>query len=150
MKAILSIEWVRRTHARMPLTPQEESVKDLLIEKHLPFRVHHVFELSHAVRMSVNFLIFTSSGIVLECTYCAKRRGSAISEANRRGAFINYRFGLLKLAFSKIVCGGLIEAPNEDQSSMRRGMEKVLSNADFLALSLEELCNSLASRSRDG
>ena len=129
----------------MPLTPQEQSVKELLIANYLPFEAHHVFELSPSVRISVDFLIFSDAGIVLECTYCTKRRGSAISEAKRRGAFINYRFGLLKQTLPGLVCGALIEAPNEDRSFTRKNLERVLSNANFLALSLEELRSSLGS-----
>ncbi len=148
VKAILSIEWVRRTHARMPLTPQEQLVKDLLIENSLAFETHHVFELSQTVRISVDFLIFSGTGIVLECTYCAKRRGSAVSEAKRRGTFINYRFGLLKQALPNLVCGALIEAPKEDQSLLKESMRRVLGNSDFLVVSGEELCGSLLSASK--
>ncbi len=127
----------------MPLTPQEQSVKELLIANYLPFEAHHVFELSPSVRMSVDFLIFSDAGIVLECTYCSKRRGSAISEAKRRGAFINYRFGLLKQALPELSCEALIQAPNEDQSFLKENMKGVLGNADSLSLSLEDLRNSL-------
>lgn len=148
MISVTSIAWLRRTHALTPLTAQEQGVKELLLDNRLPFEAHHVFELSGSTRMVVDFLIFSGAGIVLECTNCGKRKGSAISEANRRGTFINYRFGLLKQALPNLVCGALIEAPKEDQSLLRESMRRVLGNSDFLAVSGEELRGSLLSGSK--
>lgn len=145
---LTSIEWMRRTHARMPLTAQEQAVKDLLIEKHLAFETHHVFELSQKVRMSVDFLIFPGHGIVLECTYSARRRGSAISEIRRRRAFINYRFGLLKQTHRKIVCGAFLQAPSEEAQRLTDSAGIVLTNTDFVAISLDDL-RSILQRTND-
>lgn len=137
---------MRRIQATMPLTPQEQAVKDLLIERRLPFEAHDVFELSRAVTMSVDFLIFVGASIVLECTHCARPRGYAISEVGRRGAFINYRFGLLKGAFPKLTCGALIEAPNEDQSLLDDSLRRIFTSADLIATSLHSLTQSLKPR----
>lgn len=123
----------------MPLTPQEQVVKGLLVENHSPFEVHHVFVLSPSVRMSVDFLIFVGRGIVLECTFCSRKRGSAVSEIKRRCAFIDYRFGLLKVAFPKLVCGALVEAPNEDQRVLGETSVSVLTKANFVEASSEAL-----------
>lgn len=123
----------------MPPTIQEQAVKDLRIERHLPFETHHVFELSQKVRISVDFLIFSGSGIVLECTYSARRRGSAISEISRHRAFINYRFGLLKQTHPKIVYGAFLQAPKEEAHRLTDSTGIVLTNTDFVAISLDDL-----------
>ncbi len=139
VNGLTSIEWMRRTHAQMPLTPQEQAVKELLIERNLTFEVHHVFELSHKVRISVDFLVFIGPGVVLECTYCGRRRGSAISEVQRRSAFINYRFGLLKRAYTKILCGAFLHAPEEEARRLIDSATTILTNTDFIATSLDDL-----------
>lgn len=139
MSGRTSIEWMRRTHRMMPLTPQERSISDLLIEMRLPFESHHVFEFSPKVRMSVDFLIFSGSGIVLECTYCSRRRSSALWELKRRCTFINYRFGQVKRALPSIVCGALVEAPKEDEEQIRLEAAPILDKADFVACSIERL-----------
>lgn len=143
MKASTSTAWMRRTHAAMPLTGQELSVRDLLVENKLPFEAHHVFELSGGVRMSVDFLVFRGAGVVLECTRCTRQRGSAMSEARRRSAFMEYRFGLLKRAYPAMGCWALVEAPRENQELLRRTVKTVLQNADLAAISLEEFDESL-------
>jgi hypothetical protein len=130
---------MRKTHAAMPMTGQEQSVRDLLISKRLSFETHHVFELSPRVRMSVDFLVFKGAGVVLECTCCTRSKGSAMSEARRRSAFMEYRFGLLKKAYPAIVCGALVEAPKEDQEVLSETVLGVLHSAGFVACSLQEL-----------
>ena len=122
-----------------PLTLQEEQVRGLLLDARLPFEVHHIFGLPDGDRISVDFLVFSGAGIVLECTKCEKKRGRAVSEVRRRGAFMDYRFGLLKEALPSIRCGSLVEAPNEDQAALKPVLRKVLGRADFFARSLEEL-----------
>ena len=89
--------------------------------------------------MSVDFLVFRGAGVVLECTSCTRAKGSAMSEARRRAAFMKYRFGILKKAYPAIVCGALVEAPKEDQEVLKDTLETVLQNADFVAISLDEL-----------
>jgi len=126
-----------------PLTVQEEAVRNLLLEAHLSFESHHVFGLPDGDRISVDFLVFSGAGIVLECTKCEKKRGRAVSEVRRRGAFMDYRFGLLKELLPRIRCGSLVEAPNEDQAMMGPVLQKVLRRADFFARSLEELGTKL-------
>ncbi len=80
----------------MPLTSQEEAIKRLLTEQRLPFEAHHVFDLKEKGGISVDFLVFLRAGLVIECTACSARRGRALSEARRRSAYMDYRFGLLK------------------------------------------------------
>ena len=55
----------------IPLTRQEEAVRDLLLDEQLSFESHHVFELpptSPQRGLSVDFLVFLGSGIAIECT----------------------------------------------------------------------------------
>ncbi len=126
----------------MPLTRQEEEVRDLLIEERLSFEAHHVFELtppSPQRGLSVDFLVFLSGGVAIECTACNRNRGSALSELRRRSAFMDYRFGLLKTTLPNMVCGALLEAPQEDQSRLVHELRPILKNSAFLAISSEEL-----------
>jgi len=126
----------------MPLTRQEEAVRNLLLEERLSFESHHVFELppsSPQRGMSVDFLVFLGPGIAIECTACNRNRGSALSELRRRTAFMDYRFGLLKTSMPKLVCGALVEAPNEDQRRLVRELNPILKNSSFLASSSQEL-----------
>ena len=143
-----STAWMRRTHAAMPLTGQEQSVRDLLLSKRLSFATHHVFELSPKVRMSVDFLVFRSAGIVLECTCCTRSKGSAMSEARWRAAFMEYRFGLLRRAYPGIVCGALVEAPRENQEVLSETVRAVLGSAGFVVVSLDELQRYLEGKPR--
>lgn len=108
-----------------PLTAQEAQVRDVLVEERLPSREHYVFGFPDGDRISVDFLVFVGAGIVLECTRCEKKKGQAMSEVRRRGAFMDYRFGLLKRTLPRIRCGSLVEAPNEDQDSVTTALRKV-------------------------
>jgi hypothetical protein len=135
---------MRRTHAMMPLTIQEEEVRSMLIEERLPFESHHVFDLKSRGRMSVDFMVFFGNGIVIECTRCSTRRGRALSELRRRSAFIDYRFDLLKGSFPKLACGAFVEAPNEKHETLSRELNLILKDADFVATSSEELDGALS------
>ena len=128
----------------MPLTPQEEEVRSLLLDKCLSFEPHHVFDLESRGRLSVDFLVFHGAGIVLECTACSTRRGRALSEMRRRSAYIGYRFGLLKASFPALVCGALIEAPREDQEHLASEIKPILRSSNFLARSTDELREALS------
>lgn len=123
----------------MPLTPQEEAVKRLLTEQRMSFEAHHVFDLKERGRISVDFLVFLDAGLVIECTSCSTRKGRALSELRRRAAYMDYRFGLLKALFPKLVCGALVEAPREDQERLASQLKPILRNSDFVARSDDEL-----------
>jgi hypothetical protein len=145
----MSIGWMRRTHAMMPLTRQEEAVRNLLIEERLSFEAHHVFELpdSSVQRgLSVDFLVFIGGGVAIECTACNRNRGSALAELRRRSAFMDYRFGLLKASFPRLVCGAFVEAPSEDQEQLGRQLKPILRNSNFVATSNVELRDSLSKK----
>lgn len=127
----------------MPLTAQEQAVKDFLLEERLPFEAHYVFELKAAPikRISVDFLVFLAGGVVLECTSCSRKRGSALSELRRRSAYMDLRFRLLKVTLPKLVCGAFIEAPNETKVKIA-ALRTIFGSADFVAASVEELRES--------
>lgn len=91
----------------------------------------------------MDFLVFLGSGIVLECTSCSRRNGTALSELRRRAAYMNLRFGLLKATLPKLVCGAFIEAPNENRDKLAT-LSLILKDADFLAQSGGELRKVLA------
>jgi len=139
---------MRRTHAMMPLTPQEEEVRDMLIDEHLSFESHHVFDLRQSSRLAVDFLVFRDYGVVLECTVCSTSRGRALSELRRRSAFMDYRFGLLKARYPKLICGAVVDAQREDQGRLASQLKPILRNSDFLARSILELREALTSTKR--
>lgn len=66
-----------------------------------------------------------------------------MSEARRRSAFMEYRFGLLKKAYPAMKLGALVEAPKEDQEFLKGTVTAVLQHADFVVISLEELGRAL-------
>lgn len=134
----------------MPLTSQETAVKALLVRRRLAFEPHHVFDLASLGRLSVDFLVFSGPGIVLECTACSSKRGSAISEVRRRSAFIDYRLGLLKTSFPNLVCGALIEAPREDPVRLSTELRKILRHADIISLNDQDLDDQLSRIVRGG
>ena len=130
----------------IPLTRQEEAVRDLLLDEQLSFESHHVFELpptSPQRGLSVDFLVFLGSGIAIECTACNRNRGSALSEMRRRSAFIDYRFALLKTFLPKLACGAFVEAPSEDQDRLATELGPYLKHADFLVRTSEEFRHEL-------
>jgi hypothetical protein len=129
-----------------PLTRQEEVVRGLLLEERLSFESHHVFELRPPTPLrglSVDFLVFLGAGVVLECTRCEKRRGGGASEAVRRAAFMNYRFQLIKRSFPRIMCGAVIEAPNEEEKKLQDLIADPLTRADFVSVSMDALRGAL-------
>jgi hypothetical protein len=129
-----------------PLTVQERAIKDLLLEERLSFESHHVFELSAPSPhrgISVDFLVFLGRGVVIECTYCGKKRGAGASEAVRRAAFLNYRFQLIKQTLPGIKCGAVIEVPNEEREYLVALLAGPLTLADFVSVSMEALRDSL-------
>lgn len=128
----------------MPLTPQEARVRNLVLDLRLSFEQHHVIDLGRLGRLSVDFLIFFGSGIVLECTACSAKRGRALAEVRRRAAYIDYRFRLLKTAFPNLICGALIEAPSEDQGRLAVELKQILRNADLIARTDSELAEELS------
>ncbi len=137
----------------MPLTRQEEGVRDLLLDGRLSFEAHHVFELpppSPQRGLSVDFLVFLGGGVAIECTACNRNRGSALSEMRRRSAFMDYRFGLLKQVLPKLICGALVEAPNEDQNRLAHELKPIFKNSDFLTRSCYELGESLTKYNKVG
>lgn len=145
--------WMRRTHARIPLTLQEEAVRKLLLEMRLPCEPHHVFELppgSLQKGFSVDFLVFLGQGVVIECTSCEKKHGAAAAEIRRRAAYMNLRFQLLKATLPKLVCGAFIEAPYEGGEKIA-ALRPLFSSADFVAASGGELREALGElRSQSG
>jgi hypothetical protein len=127
----------------MRLTPQEDEVRRLLIDRKLSFDQHHVFDLARLGRLSVDFLVFHGPGIVLECTACSTKRGRALSEVRRRAAFMDYRFRLLKTALPRLLCGALVEAASEDQSRLANELKQIFRNADFSSRTVQELDDAL-------
>lgn len=139
----MSIDWLRRTAALTPLTPQEEMVRGMLEGQNLSFKPHYVFDLGHAGRHPVDFLVFLGPGLVIECTRTSTVRGRAMSEVRRRAVFMQYWFGLIKTAFPKILCAALVEAPNEKEDKLVSVLGLILKDADLVARTAEELREGL-------
>jgi hypothetical protein len=123
----------------MPLTPQEEAVKRILLDCRLTFSAHHVFDLKQRGRFCVDLVDFHGPGLVLECTACGTKWGRAISEVRRRAAFMDYRFSALKSALPNLRRGAFIEAPHEDTDRLKVELVRTLRNSDFFASTGESL-----------
>jgi hypothetical protein len=145
----LSIDWLRRTAALTPLTPQEEVTRGILTEMNLSFRPHHVFDLGQAGRHPVDFLVFVGPGLVIECTRCNAPRGRAMAEVRRRTVFMKHWFTLIRTVFPRIQCIALVEAPNEKPDKLARELKLILKDADLFATTGQELRKSIARLVRD-
>jgi len=58
---------------------------------------------------------------------------------------MEYRFGLIKQTYPKILCGALVEAPNEDEDMLLDTISEILRHANFVAVSLDGLAEKLES-----
>ncbi|MDA4117040.1 MAG: hypothetical protein OK455_01695 [Thaumarchaeota archaeon] len=140
----MSIEWLKRTAERTPLTSQEEMVRGILVGRNLSFKPHYVFDFGQAGRHPVDFLVFLGPGLVIECTRCGTARGRAMSEIRRRAVFMQYWFALIRSVFPNIRCVALVEAPNEKPDKLAYQLKLILKDADFFARTGEEFGESIA------
>ena len=135
----MSSKWQMRVQALVPLTEQEESVKELLEGLHVQCQAHTVFP--YCGRSMVVDFFLPGSNLVIECWRSESRRGSALMWVEKNAAYVDLKFARLKEGYPGIRCLGLVEAPQVDPDSLRRIVGAVMVHADFMAYTMEELNN---------
>jgi hypothetical protein len=143
MESFATDGWIRRVHRLTPLTDQERSVKSRLRKEGISFKSQCFIVASPLEKFVVDFLVQIGEGCIVECTFCAKRRGKALSELKHRCAWTDYRFRVLKSSRPGISCIALAEAPNEDQQRLLDALNPILSSADAVCTSQDSLIQKL-------
>jgi len=132
----MSANWMNRMHALVPLTMQEEEVKELLTLLGLEYVVHTTFQFRN--RLIVPDFFLPRHDVVIECWRSESRRGIALAWAERNALYINLKFQRLKQVRPGVRCLGLAEFPQVDMESLRQVVGEVLPDADFMTYSMEE------------
>lgn len=130
-------------HALLPLNLQEEHVKEILDEYRFAYRAHEVFPIG--VRSQVADFFLNECNLVIECWLSRSRRGIALTWVERNAAYVDLKFRRLKERYPGIRCLGLVEVPQVDLASVREVVGPVMSHADFMVYSMEEMWNVLMS-----
>ncbi len=123
-------------HALIPLTAQEEGVKELLDGLRVSYRIHEVFP--YKGRSIVADYFLPEKNLVIECWMSESRRGVALGWMERNGIYVDYKFKRLKEAHPEIRCGALVEAPQVDLPSLREWVGAVMPHANWIAFTMEE------------
>ena len=90
----MSSKWQSRVQALVPLTEQEESVKELLEGLHVQCQAHTVFPYRNR-SMVVDFFL-PGPNLVVECWRSESRRGSALMWVEKNAAYVDLKFARLK------------------------------------------------------
>jgi len=135
----MSSKWQSRVQALVPLTEQEESVKELLEGLHVQCQAHTVFPY-RGRSMVVDFFLPVPN-LVIECWRSESRRGSALMWVEKNAAYVDLKFARLKDGYPGMRCLGFVEAPQVDPDSLRRIVGAVMVHADFMVYTMEELNN---------
>ena len=132
----MSANWMNRVHALIPLTMQEEEVKERLNLLRLESVVHRTFQFHN--RLIVPDFFLPKLNLIIECWRSESRRGVALGWAERNALYINLKFKRLKEVHPGIRCLGLAEFSQVDMESLREVVGEVMPDADFMTYSMEE------------
>jgi hypothetical protein len=132
-----STKWMSRAHALIPLTEQERQVRDLLLELGLTHLTHAVFP--NKGRLIVVDFFLSDLRTVLECWKTTRRRGVALGWMERNAAFIDVKFRRLKGAYPDLRCVALAEAPYVEPATLARVIGELITHADGVAYSIDDL-----------
>jgi hypothetical protein len=91
----MSIFWVAKMAATLPLNLQEEHVKERLEELHVGYRSHEVFAIEKR-SVVVDFFLPELNVAKMECWRSDSRRGIALAWIERNAAYIDLKFRRLK------------------------------------------------------
>ena len=132
----MSAKWMSKVHARAPMTMQEEEVKGRLDALGLGYAVHVTFQVG--ARLMVPDFFLPRQNLVIECWRSESRRGVALGWAERNALYVNLKFRRLKDHYPGVRCLGFVELPQVDMLSLRGAVGEVMTDADFMAYSMEE------------
>ena len=102
----------------MPLTVQEEAVRERLSRLHIGYVVHRTFRFHD--RLIVPDFFLPKLDLIIECWRSDSRRGVALGPAERNALYVNLKFKRLKAIRPGVRCLGLAEFPQVDMESLRQ------------------------------
>jgi hypothetical protein len=135
-----------KVHAFVPLTEQEEKVRDILLQHGISHLTHAVFPVGN--RFYVCDFFLSDRRLVLEVWKSTSRRGVALGWIERNAAYVDLKFRRIKGAYPEVRCVALVEVVQADPSLVREYAGPVLEHADAVCCSMEELAEVL--RKPDG
>src|SRR2546428_4575588 len=133
----MSTKWIDKMHALVPLTNQEEAVKEVLQQLHFEYKVHTIFPFGN--RAIVPDFFLPRHNLVIECWMSESRRGVALGWAERNAAFIDLKFRRLKENYLGISRLGLVELRQVDLGSLQEVVGPIMAHSDFMLYSMREL-----------
>ena len=139
----MSSKWQSRVQALVPLTEQEESVKELLEGLHVQYQAHTVFPY-RGRSMVVDFFL-PGPNLVVECWRSESRRGSALMWVEKNAAYVDLKFARLKDGYPGMRCLGFVEALQVDLDSLKRIVGAVMVHADSMTYESAELTKFIQS-----
>jgi len=133
----MSSKWMSKVHAFLPLTEQEEQVRDILLQHGITHLTHTVFPVDK--RMYVVDFFLSDHRTILEVWKSTSRRGVALGWIEKNAAYVDLKFKRIKGAYPEIRSVALVEVVQAEPSQVREYAGPALEHADVLCCSMEEL-----------
>jgi hypothetical protein len=130
-----------KVHGFVPLTEQEEQVREILLQHGVTHMPHAVFPVKN--RMYVVDFFITDFRTVVECWRSGSRRGVALCWIEKNAAYINLKFKRLHTAYPDIRFVALAEVEQAQPSLVREYVEPVIEYGDVVCCSMEEFAAAL-------
>ena len=121
----------------MPLTEQEEQVKDILLQYGITHLTHAVFPVSE--RLYVVDFFLPDYRLIVECWKSTSRRGVALTWVERNAAYVDLKFRRIKGAYPGVKCLGLVEVSQADPDVVAKYVRAVMEHADSMAYTMTQL-----------
>ncbi len=126
-----------KVHSLVPLTEQEEQVRDVLLQYGIGHITHAVFPVSN--RMYVVDFFIPAQRIVIECWRSTSRRGVALTWVEKNACYVDVKFRRIKGAYPDVKCVALVEVMQAEPGVVREYVSAVMEHVDVLCCSMEEL-----------
>ncbi len=130
-----------KVHSFVPLTEQEEQVRDVLLQYGVGHVTHAVFPVSN--RMYVVDFYLTGNRTILECSRSISRRGVALPWVEKNACYVDMKFRRIKEAYPDVKCVALVEVQQVDADIVRGYVGVVMEYADILTCSMAEFAEEL-------
>ncbi len=125
-------------HGLVPLTEQEEEVKDILEQYGIAYRTHEIFPVGSRTYVADFFL--PTQNMLVECWRSISRRGHALPWVEKNACYVDMKFRRITEAYPGVKCVALVEVPQaEPAAAVREYVSAVMEHADTLCCSMEEL-----------
>jgi hypothetical protein len=125
-----------KVHGFVPLTEQEEQVRDVLLQHGVTHMPHAVFPVKNRTYV-VDFYL-CDQRIILECWKSGSRRGVALGWIERNAAYVDLKFKRIKGAYPENRFIALVEVVHAQPDLVREYAGPVLEHADVLCCTMEE------------